>query len=94
VHPSNKDGGPAAQAKLAARPSDKRSGQPSVNPWDYLYDPTATPTPAKKKGKTPEDNKHRQNFRHWQIEIMEVLFGIQPTPSRFEKQRLGAWLGV
>ena len=56
-----------------------RQGASSRNPWDYMQD-------AK--------DKQRRRFQRKELEALEVLWSIAQSPSKYQRQRLGGWLGV
>ncbi|WRT66531.1 uncharacterized protein IL334_003490 [Kwoniella shivajii] len=76
-----------------------RQGAPSWNPWDYVLGevpggelgPNSTPVKECDDGK---GNKIRRRFTKRELEALEVLWSITKSPSKYERQRLGAWLGV
>ncbi|WVR06887.1 hypothetical protein IAU60_003923 [Kwoniella sp. DSM 27419] len=78
--------------------SSGRQGAPSWNPWDYVLG--EVPGGEQGPGQTPvkdEDgkgNKVRRRFTKRELEALEVLWSISKSPSKYERQRLGAWLGV
>ncbi|WWC89168.1 uncharacterized protein L201_004086 [Kwoniella dendrophila CBS 6074] len=75
-----------------------RQGAPSWNPWDYVLGevpggeqgPNQTPV----KDDDGKGNKIRRRFTKRELEALEVLWSISKSPSKYERQRLGAWLGV
>ncbi|WWC70153.1 uncharacterized protein I206_104100 [Kwoniella pini CBS 10737] len=75
-----------------------RQGAPSWNPWDYVLGevpggeqgPNQTPV----KDEDAKGNKIRRRFTKRELEALEVLWSISKSPSKYERQRLGAWLGV
>ncbi|WVO15975.1 hypothetical protein L204_103640 [Cryptococcus depauperatus] len=81
----------------------KRSRQsaPSCNPWDYLVADAVPESQLhylqSKAGYGPDANhgcKVRRRFTKRELESLEVLWSISKSPSKYERQRLGAWLGV
>ncbi|WWC62141.1 uncharacterized protein I303_104732 [Kwoniella dejecticola CBS 10117] len=75
-----------------------RQGAPSWNPWDYVLGevPGGEQAPNQTPGKDEDakGNKIRRRFTKRELEALEVLWSISKSPSKYERQRLGAWLGV
>ena len=65
-----------------------RQGAASCNPWDYASGEEAT--------RDVEDarSKVRRRFTKRELEALEVLWSITKSPTKYQRQRLGAWLGV
>ncbi|ORX35745.1 hypothetical protein BD324DRAFT_74856 [Kockovaella imperatae] len=59
--------------------SKKQKGAPSQNPWDYMR-------PLKKK--------ERRRFTRRELEAIETLWWVEKAPNKYQRQRIGAWLGV
>ena len=57
----------------------KAKGAPSQNPWDYV-----------KKTK----KKERRRFTRKELEAIETLWWVERAPNKYQRQRIGAWLGV
>jgi len=66
-----------------------RQGAASCNPWDYVLVESET-------GKDGEEGKGkvRRRFTKRELEALEVLWSISKSPTKYQRQRLGAWLGV
>ncbi|WWD17119.1 hypothetical protein CI109_101556 [Kwoniella shandongensis] len=80
-------------------PEGKRSGRqgaPSWNPWDYVLGDLPGPDQPQTPMKDGDDGKGkiRRRFTKRELEALEVLWSIAKSPSKYERQRLGAWLGV
>ncbi|WVF71323.1 hypothetical protein IAT40_006126 [Kwoniella sp. CBS 6097] len=77
-----------------------RQGAPSWNPWDYVLgevpggEQGPNQTPVKDGGDDGKGGKVRRRFTKRELEALEVLWSISKSPSKYERQRLGAWLGV
>ncbi|OCF32980.1 hypothetical protein I317_04304 [Kwoniella heveanensis CBS 569] len=77
-----------------------RQGAPSWNPWDYVLgevpggEQGPNQTPVKEGGDDGKGGKVRRRFTKRELEALEVLWSISKSPSKYERQRLGAWLGV
>ncbi|WWC94616.1 hypothetical protein V866_001463 [Kwoniella sp. B9012] len=90
----SEEGEPESENKRSGR-----QGAPSWNPWDYVLGevpggeqgPNQTPVKDTDDGK---GNKIRRRFTKRELEALEVLWSISKSPSKYERQRLGAWLGV
>ena len=57
----------------------KAKGAPSQNPWDYM-----------RKLK----KKERRRFTKRELEAIETLWWVEKAPNKYQRQRIGAWLGV
>jgi hypothetical protein len=68
----------------------QRHGAVSCNPWDYLL---AEPVEPPKMGEEYK-GKARRRFTKKELEALEVLWSITKSPTKYERQRLGSWLGV
>ncbi|OWZ65524.1 hypothetical protein AYX14_04280 [Cryptococcus neoformans] len=79
-----------------------RYGGASCNPWDYMlgdvpdvdYDHPLSSRPARYGPDAKHGCKVRRRFTKRELEALEVLWSIAKSPSKYERQRLGAWLGV
>ncbi|KAK8864576.1 hypothetical protein IAR55_001826 [Kwoniella newhampshirensis] len=73
-----------------------RQGAPSWNPWDYVFGDLPGPDQLQTPMKDGDDGKGkiRRRFTKRELEALEVLWSIAKSPSKYERQRLGAWLGV
>ena len=68
---------------------NKQNGSASLNPWDYV--------PAEiglTKDGGPMKAKSRRRFNKRELEVLEVLWSLGKSPSKYQRQRLGAWFGV
>jgi len=66
-----------------------RQGAASCNPWDYVsMDQESVKDGEESKGKA------RRRFTKRELEALEVLWSISKSPTKYQRQRLGAWLGV
>ena len=66
-----------------------RQGAASCNPWDYVcLDQETAKEGEEVKGKA------RRRFAKRELEALEVLWSISKSPTKYQRQRLGAWLGV
>ncbi|ODO06442.1 hypothetical protein L198_01674 [Cryptococcus wingfieldii CBS 7118] len=84
--------------------SRKKAGAPSCNPWDYLVGDhvpelldnnlVARSGAARYGVEAKHGCKVRRRFTKRELEALEVLWSIAKSPSKYERQRLGAWLGV
>jgi hypothetical protein len=72
------------------RPS--RQGAASCNPWDYLIGNGALGVAAE----VGEDGKSkaRRRFTKKELEALEVLWSLHKNPTKYQRQRLGAWIGA
>ncbi|WVQ82085.1 hypothetical protein IAT38_004213 [Cryptococcus sp. DSM 104549] len=75
------------------------SGAPSVNPWDYLvgdaYEAALfAHNLINQMDGLAAGGKLRRRFTKRELEALEVLWSIAKSPSKYERQRLGSWLGV
>ena len=79
-----------------------RSSQASKNPWDYL---TYTEEIMWSDGYNDKENLAaavsltdrgtiRRRFNDSERDALETLYIVRRNPSKFDRQRLGAWLGV
>lgn len=88
----NKEPVPAEDNYGRDDPSDlrrpNRQGASSCNPWDYVA--------AAREGEDGEEGKGkvRRRFTKRELEALEVLWSISKSPTKYQRQRLGAWLGV
>lgn len=79
-----------------------RYGGASCNPWDYMlgdvpdtdYEHPLSSRPARYGPDAKHGCKVRRRFTKRELEALEVLWSIAKSPSKYERQRLGAWLGV
>ncbi|WVQ73985.1 hypothetical protein IAR50_003566 [Cryptococcus sp. DSM 104548] len=84
--------------------SRKKAGAPSCNPWDYLVGDhvpelldnnlVARSGVVRYGVEAKHGCKVRRRFTKRELEALEVLWSIAKSPSKYERQRLGAWLGV
>lgn len=65
-----------------------RQGAASCNPWDYVMTDETSKDGEESKGKV------RRRFKKRELEALEVLWSISKSPTKYQRQRLGAWLGV
>ncbi|RSH88873.1 hypothetical protein EHS25_002535 [Saitozyma podzolica] len=70
--------------------SRQRHGAVSCNPWDYQL------VESSEQSKNGEEfkGKARRRFTKKELEALEVLWSITKSPTKYERQRLGSWLGV
>ncbi|EIW70482.1 hypothetical protein TREMEDRAFT_60986 [Tremella mesenterica DSM 1558] len=57
----------------------------SLNPWDYTDE---------SEGTEGVQRKPRRAFSESELEFLEVLWTISSFPNKYDRQRVGAWLGV
>lgn len=76
-----------------------KQGKSSCNPWDYLSADDVN-NGEEEIGTGPalggggKKSKMRRRFRKLELEALEVLWTWAKLPNMYQRQRLGAWLGV